>query len=171
VLGHFLVCYGRNDYDTSRPDGIHWHHAMDVTEFRSKYVAGLGWKNTVYDVQLGPQPSIVVNGRPLTMNFGLDSYLMQVQRWHGFGSKQVMPRTHLGQTMQERDWVAPVWPAGVALAVLPVAWIVQAARRKRRNRLGFCRTCGYDLRASPDRCPECGTSVQTAQERPATAAS
>lgn len=46
-------------------------------------------------------------------------------------------------------------PAGV-FAVLPVAWLVARFSAGRRRKAGLCPGCQYDLRATPDRCPECG---------------
>jgi hypothetical protein len=49
---------------------------------------------------------------------------------------------------------APAWAMILAFAVLPLLRL--ARRLRRRPPVGQCPTCGYDLRATPGRCPECG---------------
>jgi hypothetical protein len=53
-------------------------------------------------------------------------------------------------------WI-PAWAPLALLAIAPLAKFTTCTRRLRQDRHGLCPTCGYDLRASAGRCPECGT--------------
>ena len=60
----------------------------------------------------------------------------------------------------QRSIVAPYWVVALATLVLPAFRLrrrLLLRRASRRARSGLCPACGYDLRATPDRCPECGT--------------
>ena len=53
----------------------------------------------------------------------------------------------------------PHWFLLLAGLVLPSLRYFGFGRAGARRRKGFCIKCGYDLRASADRCPECGTPL------------
>jgi hypothetical protein len=58
---------------------------------------------------------------------------------------------------------APWWAITATLAGMPLIWLAafvrRALRRRQRQSRGLCRVCGYDLRASGGRCPECGEAA------------
>jgi len=83
--------------------------------------------------------------------------------WHlGFG---------FGESSAQR-WSSAV-TTGYAIApiyafALPIALIAALIVRRRRFsvKAGLCPNCGYDLRSTPDRCPECGVVIKCALSNP-----
>jgi hypothetical protein len=52
--------------------------------------------------------------------------------------------------------IAPGWFPLLLVLLPPAASSLLLVRRGQRIDAGLCPSCAYDLRASPDRCPECG---------------
>jgi hypothetical protein len=60
------------------------------------------------------------------------------------------------QTPTYRALRVPAWFVVALTAPLPLHTLRRILRRRRWLKRGSCRECGYDLRETPGRCPECG---------------
>jgi hypothetical protein len=71
-------------------------------------------------------------------------------------------RTGRSSTTIYYDAAMPLWVITVVSAIPRVVWLARRRIRQHHRRLGMnvCIKCGYDLRASPDRCPECGRATK-----------
>jgi hypothetical protein len=107
---------------------------------------------------LGPRGFFYVRGAPTR---GPD-----VQRWWnalGFALETGGLITGLGAS--STAVFLPMWLLVMITAAPPVARLLGHLRRQAARRQGCCSTCGYDLRASKERCPECGTAIPAGQEQ------
>jgi hypothetical protein len=83
-------------------------------------------------------------------NTGLHTAVFDYRRTTFTGSQ------YPGSTIQMQ---IPYWLMLVLLGA-PPAYLARRRRRKKlREKMRMCPTCGYDLRASPVQCPECGTTL------------
>ena len=58
---------------------------------------------------------------------------------------------------------SPLWLLALAAAVLPARWVLRHLNQGPGGGPGLCPRCGYDLRATPARCPECGRATAEMQ--------
>lgn len=58
------------------------------------------------------------------------------------------------------------WRLAIIFGILPIPWMLSYPIRRRlyRRRQNLCLSCGYDVRASIDRCPECGKPIRSSQD-------
>lgn len=56
-------------------------------------------------------------------------------------------------------YAIPAWWIALLALILPALWARKWVRHCQLVAPGLCPQCGYDLRASKDRCPECGMPI------------
>ena len=80
----------------------------------------------------------------------MDLFYKQVYRHQQFTPSQTGSYVYGG-------FIVPHAYAAAVFLVLPVMRLRESVLEKRRRNVNGCARCGYDLRATPYLCPECGT--------------
>ncbi|MGH7176479.1 MAG: hypothetical protein ACREJC_03775, partial [Tepidisphaeraceae bacterium] len=118
-------------------DGAGIGHRTDAVEHNTRY----------------PNIRRTIDWRLLGFRFELVRQVLY-PRWVSHGDNQTIEWGPVA------TWgvAVPGWACIALSAVMPIRWIVvfRRGRREKKIAAGICLRCGYDLRSSPERCPECG---------------
>ena len=106
-----------------------------------------GWRHGSWDLQGISSPWDDLHGWPGRAGFD-------------YGIREHFP----GQLVHKA--VVPAYAVVLTTAIAPASWMLRRRRSTRRQCAGLCPHCDYDLRASPDRCPECGAASAAAADAP-----
>jgi hypothetical protein len=177
VTSYFGFVTGSREWIVQNPS---WAQSRFVDVFASRgglqLAAGSNWWSKQF-VDVGGtwimQRRVPLSFKPGRTIYPSDGYanlagIRQYARGAGFawvrteagppGPRDTAPRLGTDATIV----VLPLWFLAVVFGVGPAIAATRWRRRRRERRRGLCQRCGYDLRASPDRCPECGATTSTA---------
>lgn len=78
----------------------------------------------------------------------------------GVGTRRMLQAGGITFVLNAHEWiiVLPYVYLVLIIGSLLIGNVAMRIWRRRLGRIGCCNYCGYDLRATPDRCPECGTT-------------
>lgn len=93
-------------------------------------------------------PWHIQSRRPLFFTSGFGASASSWGQWNR--SSLTVPT--LGRSLYAS---VPIWILMIPF-IIPCLMGLRLLRKRFHRRQGCCEKCGYDLRASPDRCPECG---------------
>jgi hypothetical protein len=105
----------------------------------------VGGRPLMHEARAPAYPNLKTTGKQPTLGFKYD----------GFENFRPTPTPRSARGVEV---VVPLWAIFPWLAALPAWRGWRWWRRRRDYGAGHCPRCGYDLRATPDRCPECGTA-------------
>ena len=112
----------------------------------------------VWDTDYTGEPRSYARREPLENSIygdGMAHYLEH--RFAGFAARYHVEPPSVDSTRTTfRVLVVPYWFVLLVTAAAPAYWLGVTRRTRRRTARGECLGCGYDLRASTGRCPECG---------------
>jgi hypothetical protein len=91
------------------------------------------------------------------------------RQWHGLGFELIagewpkfLPDSGGGAVMLPYVvLIVPYWSVVGVAGLLLIAALWRVRRVRKLEHAGCCTACGYDLRFSRDRCPECGSMVES----------
>lgn len=126
-----------------------------MTIRRPARTLGLQFGNWVHHVY-AERGLVHVDSRPTDTPRGPSFYtLVRTDQWHSLGFWFTVEHYPGWHTVTVG---VPLWFLLLSTGVLPGRVLI---RRRHVSRPGYCATCGYDLRATPNRCPECGAERRT----------